>query len=158
MHSCSKWNCNKLKFTPACSYFCCSIIFHIPPDTAHVPLFNMYGIPMKEIPCLMCRPVTAMGVVTWVLGHPHGPAYTPWVHFTAALSWPVPLVGYDGSKGGALGIKNKTTKKNLRQLHGFCPITLIPARYKRILIIQQRHIITTRCKSFTNRYFHPIFP
>ena len=111
MHICSKWKRNKLEFTPACSYFCCSIIFHIPPDAAHVPLFSTYGIPMKKIPCLMCRPVKAMGVVTWVLGHPHGLANTPWVHFTAALSRPVPLVGYDGWRGGALGFENKTTKK-----------------------------------------------
>ena len=159
MHICSKWNCNMLKFTLACSYFCWSIIFHIPSDTVLVPLFNIYGIPVKKIPCLMCGPVTAMGVrVTWVLGHPHGPANTPWVHFTAVLSWPMPLVGYDSWKAGALGLKNKTTNKNLRELHGFCPITLLPAWYKRILIIQQWHIFTISRNSCTNWYFHPISP
>jgi len=43
----------------------------------YMSLFNMYGIPTKEIPCLLCRSVTAMGDVTWVLGHPHGSATTP---------------------------------------------------------------------------------
>ena len=160
MHSCSKWNCNMLKFTLACSYFCCCITFHIPPDTVHVPLFNMYSIPTKEIPCLICRPVTVMGVkVTWVLRHPHGPANTPSVHFTAALSWSLPLVGYDVWKGGAIGLKNnKTTKKNLREVQGFCPITLLPAWYKRILIMPQNHIMMTSRNFFTDRYFYPILP
>jgi hypothetical protein len=58
----------------------------------------------------------------------------------------------------ALGLKNKTTIKNLKELHGFCPITMLPGWYKRILIIQQRHTITSSQNSFTNRYFHPIFP
>ena len=92
------------------------------------PCSTCKALPMREIPCLMCRPVTAMGVkVTWVMEHLHGPANTLWVHFTAALSWPVTLVEYVGWKDGALGLKNKTTKKNLREEHGFCPITLLPA-------------------------------
>jgi hypothetical protein len=170
MHSCSKWNCNMLKLTLASLFvylhpfdtkFLLLLQYHFSHTTRYCtyPLFNVYSTPTKEIPCLMCRPVTTLGVkVTWVLGHPHGPANTLWVHFTAALPWPVPLVGYNGWKGGALGLKNKTTKKNLRELHRFCPLTLLPAWYKRILIIEQRQTFTSSLNTFTDRYFHPIFP
>ena len=63
-----------------------------------------------------------MGVeVTQVLGQLQGPANSPWVHFVVALFWPMPLVGYDGWKGGALGSQKWNYKKNLRELKDFVP-------------------------------------
>jgi hypothetical protein len=57
----------------AVSFFTYHQMLHMSPCSVR----TTYGIPMNKIPCLMCRPVTAMRVVTWVLGHPHGLANTP---------------------------------------------------------------------------------